>query len=379
MGLMSPPGLPLFWQDPAPEQVGLQPDVAVQVTSAVARGEFPGLHALLILRHGRPAAECYFEGRDAVWGKDLGTVQHGAGKLHDLRSVTKSVVGLLYGIARSDGIVPPSSARLMGLYPQFDDGDPLRRRITIGHVLSMRLGLTWNEGTDYDSPANSEIQMEAAPDRIRYVLTRPMAEPPGSTWVYCGGATALLADLIARGSGLDLEAYARTKLFAPLGITDLDWVRGADGTPVGSSGLRLLPRDLARIGQMVLDRGRASWPQRGAAWLAGNILQAPGTCGKRPALWLSLVDRFPRRQRQGLGCGLWQWRTKADHHPKPEDGGGDPGRQLQCAGPVEDAAAPDDPHRDSVGHPLTQMGPPPLDEPLHRLDQPVAVFIRDHQ
>ena len=181
MGLMSPPGLPLFWQDPAPEQAGLQPDVAVQVASAVARGEFPGLHALLILRHGRPAAECYFEGRDAVWGKDLGTVQHGAGKLHDLRSVTKSVVGLLYGIARSDGIVPPSSARLMGLYPQFDDGDPLRRRITIGHVLSMRLGLAWNEGTDYDSPANSEIQMEAAPDRIRYVLTRPMAEPPGST------------------------------------------------------------------------------------------------------------------------------------------------------------------------------------------------------
>ena len=289
MGLMSPPGLPLFWQDPAPEQVGLQPDVVVQVTSAVARGEFPGLHALLILRHGRPAAECYFQGRDAVWGKDLGTVQHGAGKLHDLRSVTKSVVGLLYGIARSDGIVPPSSARLMGLYPQFDDGDPLRRRITIGHVLSMRLGLTWNEGTDYDSPANSEIQMEAAPDRIRYVLTRPMAEPPGSTWVYCGGATALLADLIARGSGLDLEAYARTKLFAPLGIHELDWVRGADGTPVGSSGLRLLPRDLARIGQMVLDRGRAS----------GHSVVPPG--------WLATSFRPRGHVESGLRYGYHWW------------------------------------------------------------------------
>ena len=50
-------------------------------------------------------------------------------------------------------------------------------------------------------------------------------------------------------------SYAREKLFDPLGIQDVEWVEGADGEPAAASGLRMLSRDLAKIGQLVLNRG----------------------------------------------------------------------------------------------------------------------------
>jgi CubicO group peptidase (beta-lactamase class C family) len=97
--------------------------------------------------------------------------------------------------------------------------------------------------------------MEFAPDRYRYILERPMKDAPGERWVYNGGATALLGRLIATGAGEPLLSYARVKLFEPLGIEDLEWVEGADGEPAAASGLRMRPRDLAKIGQLVLNRG----------------------------------------------------------------------------------------------------------------------------
>lgn len=252
---MQSPGLPDAWHEADPVAAGMASDVRERLAAAFSKGEFEGLHALVVTRAGRAGLDEYFTGPDAIWGKDLGTVAHGPDRLHDLRSVTKSIVGLLYGIALAEGCVPPVSARLMESYPTFDDGHPLRRRITIGHVLSMRMGLAWREGTDYDNPANDEIAMENATDRIAYVLTRDMAERPGLRWAYCGGATALLGDLIARGTGVGLESYARARLFDPLGIRVLEWIAGTDGVAIASSGLRLRPRDLARLGQMLLDGG----------------------------------------------------------------------------------------------------------------------------
>jgi CubicO group peptidase (beta-lactamase class C family) len=163
--------------------------------------------------------------------------------------VTKSIVGLLYGIALADGKVPASDAVLVDQFPEYPElaADPTRRRLTVGHVLSMTLGLEWNENVPYTSAANSEIAMELVPDRYRFVLERPIAETPGLRWVYNGGGTALLGRLIARGVAAALPGYAGATLFAPLGITAFDWVKGRDGTPSAASGLRLAPRDLARI------------------------------------------------------------------------------------------------------------------------------------
>jgi CubicO group peptidase (beta-lactamase class C family) len=156
---------------------------------------------------------------------------------HDLRSVSKSIVGLLYGIALADGQVPAPGQPLVDHFPYPDLAtDPARARMTVAHALSMTLGTAWDESLPYTDPRNSEIAMEMAGDRYRFVLDRPLGAEPGTSWAYNGGTTALLARLIAAGTGMQLDDYARAKLFAPLGITDTEWVRGSKRRAGGGIG-----------------------------------------------------------------------------------------------------------------------------------------------
>jgi CubicO group peptidase (beta-lactamase class C family) len=148
----------------------------------------------------------------------------------------------------------------------------------------------------YSDPRNSEIAMERAADRYRFVLERPLVAEPGSRWVYHGGATAVLAHLIADGTGTPLFDYAREKLFEPLGIVDSEWVRGSNGEPAAASGLRLRPRDLARIGQLVLNQGN---------WAARQVV---------PRSWLqaSFENRIPAVDGLEYGYQWWLGRGRLD-------------------------------------------------------------------
>jgi CubicO group peptidase (beta-lactamase class C family) len=117
--------------------------------------------------------------------------------------------------------------------------------------------------------------MEDAPDRYRYVLDRPVVAAPGTRWIYSGGAVALLGALIARGSGTTLQEFARQVLFVPLGIDTFEWATGSDGVASAASGLRLRPRDLLRIGTLVLAGGE--WDDRriiSQAWLDASFKPA---------------------------------------------------------------------------------------------------------
>lgn len=235
---------------------------AADLDDKLEAGRFSGLlrhlHCVLAARAGETVLERYYEGPDESWGAPLGTVSFGPGTLHDLRSVTKSVVGLLYGIALDSGLVPPPEAPLLAQFPQYPDlaGDPARAALKVEHALTMTLGTEWDEQRPYTDPQNSEIAMEHAPDRYRFILERPFVAEPGSRWIYSGGAVALLGALIARGAGTTLPEFARKVLFEPLGIRGFEWAEGGDGVASAASGLRLRPRDLLRIGTMVLDRGR---------------------------------------------------------------------------------------------------------------------------
>jgi CubicO group peptidase (beta-lactamase class C family) len=222
-----------------------------------------GLHALLVSQGGKLVFEHYGEGEDQGWDRPLGHVVFGPDVLHDLRSVSKSLVGLAYGIALTEGKVPPPDAKLYTQFPEYADlaAQPGRDKLTIHHLLSMTLGLEWDElMIVYGDPRNSEIAMEAAPDRYRFVLERPIVGEPGVKWTYCGGATALLGRLIAKGTGEALPAYCRRVLFDPMGFGPSGWSIGRDGEPRAASGARLLPRDLVKIGQLMLAGG--SWNGR---------------------------------------------------------------------------------------------------------------------
>lgn len=247
------------WEIVGPAKAGFAPDLDERFGIARQAGILPNLHGVLAARGGQIFLKHYLSGPDAVRARPLGVVRFGPDVLHDLRSVTKSIVGLLYGIALAAKRVPGPDANLLEQFPEYPDlaSDTDRRRWTIAHALTMTLGTGWNEITiPYYDPRNSEIAMYNAADRIRYVLERPIAESPGQRWIYNGGATALLGRLIAKGTGSSLQDFARAALFAPLGIAQVEWHCDTDGDAIAASGLRMSLRDLARLGVAVLGCGR---------------------------------------------------------------------------------------------------------------------------
>ncbi|MFE3453779.1 serine hydrolase domain-containing protein [Nonomuraea sp. NPDC059194] len=240
-----------------PREAGFWPDLEERLAS-----RFGDLHGLVVLKDGALLFERYGKGEDHSWGVSHGVVTFGPATPHDLRSVTKSVVGLLYGIALADGLVPPPEEPLLAHFPEYPDlaADPARAALKVEHALTMTLGVEWREDLPYTTPENSEIAMELAPDRHRFILERPVVEEPGRTWHYCGGAAAIAARLIVKGAGEPLTEFARKRLFEPLGVGSFEWLAGDDGVHSAASGLRLTPRDLARIGQAVLDGGAGVVP-----------------------------------------------------------------------------------------------------------------------
>ena len=246
------------WVFISPSEADFTSDPEALLNKVVAEKRVWNLHCVVIVRKGRLVLERYFEGDDNARGSPLGKVTFGPDTLHDLRSASKSVVGLLYGIALADGNVPPPEAPLLASFPEYADlaADPARNRWTIHHVLTMTMGTDWDElSVPYTDATNSETSMDMAPDRYRFVLGAPVVMEPGKRWIYNGGATALLARIIARGTGKPLEVFARERLFDPLGIGPTEWLTDRDGEAIAASGLRMTPRDLARIGLLMLNGG----------------------------------------------------------------------------------------------------------------------------
>ena len=283
-----------------------------ELDKAFESGRLSGLHSVLIMHKGEILAERYFPGEDECWGKALGIVQPDAGSLHDLRSVTKSIVSLLYGIALSDSLVPKLDESLIAQFPEYGDlaADPHRRGILVRHALTMQMGTEWSEDLPYTDPRNSEIAMEMAADRHRFVLDRPMVGEPGGGWTYNGGATAIIACLIAKGVGKSIDIYATETLFAALGIENFEWITGSDGVPVAASGLRLTIHDLAKIGKLIIDNG---------AWQSKQIV---------PADWLTDSMTPYADLPDGLRYGFFWWLAPDGSPPHWVAGIGNGGQRL---------------------------------------------------
>ena len=149
----------------------------------------------------------------------MGKRQHDATTLHDLRSVTKSVVSLLYGIAHAEGIVPEIDECLVCQFPEYSDLaiDPERQKITIKHALTMRMGTEWNEDIPYSNPKeqrNCHGNWPKTATGMCWIV--PLVEEAGTRWVYNGGATAIVGQLITKGFGHEPGRIREKKNFSNL-------------------------------------------------------------------------------------------------------------------------------------------------------------------
>lgn len=252
----APPDLKDGWRVSAPQEQQLAPALICSIGPEFDAWKPANAHAVVVVRHGVLVYERYFAGEDERFGEKLGRVAFDARTLHDLRSVSKSITSLAVGIALDRGWLKDLDAPVFSFFPEYPElRTPEKERITLRHLLTMSAGLAWNENVPYSNPANSEVKMIGTPDPYRFVLAQPVATPPGQIYNYNGGGTMLLAKVLAKASGKPFDVLVKEALFEPLGIAEAEWARYPSGDANAASGLRLRPRDLARIGQMVLARG----------------------------------------------------------------------------------------------------------------------------
>jgi len=280
------------WTIATPESVGLDSARLCAIAARLKETE-ANVHAVVIVRHGKLVFEQYFPGPDERWDV-AGQYDHDATTKHDMRSASKSVISLLVGIAIDRKLIASADEPVVKFYPEYAAvKSPGWDQITLRHLLTMSSGMQWDENRGWNDPKNDEPHLGSEADPIRYILSKPIAKPPDTVWTYNGGGTDLLGNILERVSGKPLEAFAREVLFQPLGITDLEWKTYPKNGKIASAvGLRVRPRDAAKIGQLVLDRG---------AW-GGRQIVSPE--------WIEQSVR-PRFQAIGYFSGLFfygqQW------------------------------------------------------------------------
>lgn len=226
------------------------------------------VHAVLVARSGKLVFERYFSGSDERLSRKVGNVTFEAGTLHDMKSVSKSVASLAVGIAVDRGVLRVDEP-ILSFFPELTDlRSPELDQLRLEHALTMSLGIKWVEATPSTGDEdNDEAGMNRSRDPARFVLSLPVAAPAGREFFYNTGALRLVSTIMRRVTGRPLDEFARETLFEPLGITGTEWNRVKGDTDSGG-GLRLRPRDMMKIGQLVLAGGR--WDGRqivSKAWI----------------------------------------------------------------------------------------------------------------
>jgi len=199
----------------------------------------PRFRRLLVARHGKLVAENYFGGASSA-------------TVFDLRSVTKSVVSMLTGIAIQNGSLPDIDATV-GAYIDapysLDAGD---RAVSVRQLLTMSSRYQWNENSaeDYNLWVLST-------DHVQFLLDRRQTDPAG-TFTYNSAAVNLLGQVLQDAVAKPLPDFATEVLFQPIGITSVRWEDLEPNMVNAGSGIKMTAPDLLRFGQLLLQRGRSA-------------------------------------------------------------------------------------------------------------------------
>ena len=211
------------------------------------------IHSLLVIRNDYVVLDATFYPYD---GKDV----------HDMASVTKSVMTTLIGIAADQGKLSLDD-RMVSFLPDHTIANPeaQKQEITVRHLVSMSSGLDCTNEAD----ERTLREMIASPDYVQFVLNRNVTWAPGEHFVYCSPAIHMLSPILQQATGLSSLAFARQYLFEPLGIHDAMWEQDPQGYYDGWGDLSLHPQDMAKIGFLFLHNGHWDGKQIvSAKWVA---------------------------------------------------------------------------------------------------------------
>jgi len=267
------------WPAASLESVGLDATAILSFDADLASGKYPYVDSMLIIRDGKKVCDrTYTHNYAEIYYKEARTKgplnarmggpynyfnsqyhpYYQETGLHTMQSVTKTITSVVMGVAieRNEFDVKLDAPILRFFdVSKVQNLDDRKRRITLGHLLTMRSGLDWEEDAPYNDSRNVCCAMEACDDWVQFVINRPMAHDPGTFFAYSSGVSQLLGYIFQKATGQDIEAYAKEHLFTPLGIENHFWKRTPLGLVDTEGGLFLHPQDLAKIGDLYLHGG----------------------------------------------------------------------------------------------------------------------------
>lgn len=191
------------------------------------------LYALLVVRGNGLVFETYYQSTDSA-------------TFFEQRSVTKSVIGALTGVALYDHTINNVSDKLSRYFPGYyeDISDSRAKQITLKHLLTMSAGYEWNEIAD-----------RLYGNYVSFAVHLPMDTMPGRVFNYSSAIPHILSGVLSDRTDHGLLSWSKNKFFSRLGIDSLRWQTDPQGIPLGGTGLYLRAQDMAKIGMTYLDGG----------------------------------------------------------------------------------------------------------------------------
>jgi CubicO group peptidase (beta-lactamase class C family) len=254
------------WQVSTPSAEAMNEELLNAAYQLVYNNErFVMARSLLVLRNGKIVAEAYPNSPGD------------ADRIENIQSCTKSFTSILTGIALEKHYLDSVQQTLGSICPEYFSNHQDKKGITIANALTMKTGINFVNGD------HTEVLYGTSESSVGYILSIPVNYKPGVVFQYNDGSPHLISAAIQERYGKPLSGFADEFLFKPLGITDWKWESSKDGITFGAFSLFLKPRDLAKFGQLLLQKGK--WGNQQiveSAWIAKATEPMATTAGPGP-------------------------------------------------------------------------------------------------